>query len=353
MGSITASFLSEKNLHPRAQEIFLDAISRGWADPGKIHRASRELTRLLDESRQIFANHLKIAPNSIHFLGEPNLGFLLGIEGVRKYQSAASIYFPATARQEVMALVAGRNNSQSLTVDLSGAWDVPVGSLTDLLVHPTVNLETGAIAPSAEGFVGQIFVDATADPMVGLPSNWSTALWDAKCWAGPVGLGIFAIRDDSQWLNPLPHLDHRKVPGGYNPALVIAAAVALEATIADRINSEAETSRLSSLIRRFIVDEIGDVDIASPDDGVPHLLSFSFLYLDAEQLVDQMERRGFSLDSGSACISADLEPSHVLAAMGRLTHGNLRIDLSPDMTEETVVEMLTQLNAVVKELRAQ
>ncbi len=353
MGSITASFTSENSLHPRAQEIFLDAIGRGWADPAKIHHASRELTRLLGESREIFANRLKIASTSIYFLGEPNLGFLLGIEGVRAYQSAASTHFPATARQEVMAIVAGREGAKKLNVNLNGGWAVPIGSISDLLIHPTVNLETGATAPSAEEFIGRIFVDATADPLVGLPSNWSTALWDAKSWAGPLGLAVFAIKDASEWLNPLPHLDHRKVPGSYNPALVIAAAVALEATTADRNNSETQISLLNALIRRYIIDEIGDVDIASCNDAVHHLLSFSFLYLDAEQLVDQMERRGFSLDSGSACISADLEPSHVLAAMGRLTHGNVRLHLSPDLTEVTVVEMLTQLKAVVEELRAQ
>ncbi len=35
----------------------------------------------------------------------------------------------------------------------------------------------------------------------------------------------------------------------------------------------------------------------------------------------------FALDSGSACTAEDLQPSHVLAAMGVLTHGNIRITL--------------------------
>ena len=40
--------------------------------------------------------------------------------------------------------------------------------------------------------------------------------------------------------------------------------------------------------------------------------------------------------SGSACTASTLEPSHVLAAMGALTHGNVRVSLTRDTTEADV-----------------
>jgi len=141
------------------------------------------------------------------------------------------------------------------------------------------------------------------------------------------------------------------VPGGFNPALVIASALALEAYTADYERSLEKIRALNFMVREFLSCQMSDVDIASTSDGLPHLLSFSFLYIDAEQLVDRMERRAISVDSGSACISANLEASHVLAAMGRLTHGNVRITLKPEPTESDIAHLLTALKEEVDLLR--
>jgi cysteine desulfurase len=56
-------------------------------------------------------------------------------------------------------------------------------------------------------------------------------------------------------------------------------------------------------------------------------VTFSCLFVDGEALVHELDRRGFAVASGSACTASTLEPSHVLAAMGVLTHGNVRVTL--------------------------
>ena len=69
-------------------------------------------------------------------------------------------------------------------------------------------------------------------------------------------------------------------------------------------------------------DVVGD-----PDDRLPHVVTFSSLYVDGEAVVGAFDAAGFAVASGSACTSSTLEPSHVLAAMGVLTHGNVRVTL--------------------------
>ena len=65
----------------------------------------------------------------------------------------------------------------------------------------------------------------------------------------------------------------------------------------------------------------------------------------------ELDRRGFGVASGSACTASTLEPSHVLAAMGVLTHGNVRVSLTRDTTPEQVEGFLAALPDVVADIR--
>jgi cysteine desulfurase len=86
---------------------------------------------------------------------------------------------------------------------------------------------------------------------------------------------------------------------------------------------------------------------------LPHLVTFSCLYVDGEQLVRALDAEGFEVTSGSSCTSSTLEPSHVLVAMGALTHGNVRVSLSRATTEGDVERFLVALPRVVARLRTE
>ena len=73
--------------------------------------------------------------------------------------------------------------------------------------------------------------------------------------------------------------------------------------------------------------------------------------MDGEALVTELDRRGFAVGSGSACTSSALEPSHVLAAMGALTHGNVRLALPREVTAADVDRFAAVLPEVVADVR--
>ena len=107
-------------------------------------------------------------------------------------------------------------------------------------------------------------------------------------------------------------------------------------------------------LRAGIAETVPDVDIAGdPVHRLPHLLTFSALYVDGEALTLELDRAGFAVASGSACSASSEHPSHVLAAMGALTHGNVRIGLTWTTTEEEVAAFLAALPPIVARLRAQ
>ena len=344
MGSVTA-FQAESPLHPKAREVLLDAFDQGWAEPRKIHQASRRAAILRDEARESLAANLEVRGDDLHFLGETALGFHLGVTGLLR----GSLYYPATARSEIYAIA-----NELAAEEIAYGAKVPTGTSADLLAWQVVNGETGIRTADPEGFAGRIFLDATATH-TGNHGRWDAALWESGTWQGPRGLGIFLLRNREQWKNPLPHLDNRVTPGDRSIPLVLASAVALDNFRSEYLASRARLQTVNERIRHFAVHEIGDVDIAgdfeSIEIGEPAKLSLSFLYVDAEQLVSELDRAGFAVDSGSACSSLEMKPSHVLAAMGHLTHGNIRLTLRAEHSDSYIENFLKALKEKVAALR--
>jgi cysteine desulfurase len=72
-------------------------------------------------------------------------------------------------------------------------------------------------------------------------------------------------------------------------------------------------------IRLTLATTVPDVQVVGdPLDRLPHIVTFSCLYVDGEALLTALDRRGFAVSSGSSCTSSTLTPSHVLVAMGAL-----------------------------------
>ena len=91
--------------------------------------------------------------------------------------------------------------------------------------------------------------------------------------------------------------------------------------------------------------------VGHPVDRLPHVLTFSCLYVEGEALLAALDARGFAVGSGSACTSSALEPSHVLAAMGALTHGNIRLALPRGTDAQDVDRFLAELPGIVAGVR--
>ena len=317
-----------------------------WADPSKLPSNSRQARILFDEARATYAAHLGIRSEYLNFIGEPSFGYFLGLEGL--LNPDRKLIHSRIDRQEVYA-IAARHNSQRLEVDSQGFISKYESEKDQVIAWQLRNGETGIAQPELEDSNSLIFVDATTSgARLPLPKNWAAAIYDARAWDGPGGLGILAIADEKNWKNPIPRMDTQKVPGGTSLPLIIAGAIALEQWVEGERAMKAQMLSLAEEIRRYIAVEIGDVNILS---GPHDLISVSFNNVDAEYLVNELDKRGFAVDSGSACKPTALAPSHVLEAMGAPTLGNLRIYLHHDTSPKQVQAFLPALKEVVENFR--
>jgi cysteine desulfurase len=220
----------------------------------------------------------------------------------------------------------------------------------------SANHEVGTVQPVAAAAAAcrarevPLYVDAAQSlGWMPVPDGWSILTGSAHKWGGPPGVGLLVVRKGVRWRKPGP-ADERE-PGRDLPAIV-AAAASLRAVTAEATAESARLRALVAHIRQTVADTVPDVEIiGDPDDRLPHIVTFSCLYVDGEAVLHALDRRGFAVSSGSSCTSSTLHPSHVLEAMRVLSHGNIRISLHRKTTAEEVRQFLELLPGVVAELR--
>jgi len=246
----------------------------------------------------------------------------------------------------------GRVEPSTLAAAAQGAAVVAVQAANHEVGTSQPVTEIAALLPGVP-----LVVDATQTlGHADAPPGWSVLAGDARTWGGPGGVGVLAVRSGVRWAAPWPddEREQGRVPGVPNVAAIVAAAASLRAARAEQSAQAARHFALIERIRSAVAADVPDVEVlGDPVTRLPHIVTFSCLYVDGEALLTGLDRRGFAVSSGSSCTSSTLEPSHVLVAMGALTSGNVRISLHRDTTEAEVSEFLAVLPEVVADVRAE
>ena len=355
---------SSEPLHPAARETLLAALDQGYADPRRLHGAARSARLLLDNARQVVASSLGVRADEVTFTPSGTDAVHRGLLGlVRGSRRGKVVVHSAVEHSSVHHAAAW--GGEPRIVGVMGDGRVYDGDLVEESTTPGVavvalqsaNHEVGTLQPVGELRLANdvpLFVDACASMgRLPLPVGWDAVAGSAHKWGGPAGVGVLVVRKRARWRNPFPGDDRvdERASGFENVPGALAAAAALQAVVAERDEVNARHFRLIERIRSAVA-AIPDTEVVGdPVDRLPHLVTFSCLYVNGEALVNELDRRGFGVASGSACTASTLEPSHVLAAMGALTHGNVRVSLTRDTTESQVEELVAVLPGVVERLR--
>ena len=352
MVRVTGNFQSETALNSLAAQAFLAALDSGWADPKKIGQSPSRAANLRTNALESLATNLGLKADQIEISGEVGLGYFLSLGGFLAPQR--KLFYGAGDRSGVIATARSHlGDSQIIPLSREGTLDFSAVELTtnSVLSFQLANGETGAINKVPEQLPKDLLIaiDATASgAREPLPEKWSSAVFDSRAWEGPAGLAVVAIADSANWKNPLPHISAvRRTYGTFSLPLLIASAVALE----NFKPGDKNIRQMSAKIRSDISREIPGARIAGDlENSMAHLTSLVIPGCNGEEILRGLSARGLSVDSGSACTAMNLQPSHVLAAMGLPTDGNIRITLHAETTAEEV-ELL--INALVDEVRSQ
>lgn len=173
----------------------------------------------------------------------------------------------------------------------------------------------------------------------------------------PQGIGVAVIRSS------LP-LEPTVLGGGQqkgrrsgteNVAGAVALATALALAERDRLTGVGQrVSELRDKLIEGVRRSVPEAHLTGPEPGahrVAHIASFVLEKVSGEAILLELERRGVTCSSGSACAAGKNEPSHVLLALGyspELAHTSVRFSLGHE-TDATEIDRTLQ--ALIESVR--
>ena len=176
---------------------------------------------------------------------------------------------------------------------------------------------------------------------------------------GPKGVGAFYLRKGVRLENFMHGGGQEK--GRRASTENLAGIVGLGAAI-ERMKARLpeEKARITALRDRLIEGVLSGIPHAKlngarDDERLPNNTNFSFIGIEGETLLLDLDSKGISASTGSACSSASLDPSHVLLALGlshEMAHGSLRMTLGRGTTDEQIDYVLEVLPEIVARRRS-
>jgi cysteine desulfurase len=367
---------------PRVVEVMLPYFTEKFGHPGsRNHSFGWEAEAAVDKAREQVARLIGARdPKEIVFTSGGTEAINLALKGAAEMYREKGDHIVTTVIEQRAGLdVCKRLERQGL-----GVTYVPVGpdgavdveeirkAITDRTILISVmfaNNEIGTVQPIAE--IGKlakekgILFHSDATQAVGkIPVNVEGMGIDLlSCTAhlicGPKGVGALYVRRKNPRVRIAPIIDGGGHERGMRSGTVPVSQVVgfgKAAEISREVMAE-EGARLKTLrdkLQDNILSSLDEVFLnGHPERRLPHTLNVSFAYVEGESVLMGLNKE-VAISSGSACTSATLEPSYVIAALGvgsELAHSSIRFGLHRFNTEEEVEHVGNRTIEVVNRLR--
>lgn len=327
---------------------------------------------LLDASREAAAEAVGCRADELVFTSSGTRAVHTGVAGALAGRRRVGRHLIVSAVEHSSVLhsaeahQAGGGAVTEVAVDRGGrvdpaAYAAALREDTALACLQSANHEVGTVQPVAEVAEAcraagvPLLVDAAQSLGWGpVEGGWSLLAASAHKWGGPSGVGLLAVRKGVRFAaqGPVDERESGRAAGFENIPAIVAAVASLRAVRAEAAQEAVRLRELTGRIRAAVPRLVPDVEVVGDAERrLPHIVTFSCLYVDGEALLHALDREGFSVSSGSSCTSSTLTPSHVLKAMGVLSEGNVRVSLPPGTPGEDVDRFLEVLPGVVAGVR--
>lgn len=358
-----------------------DASEIAGANPNSIHSLGRRAQAALERARRTVAATLgeRVRPHEILFTSggtESNVLALLGVSLAmrRRHPERNRVIVSAIEHDSILdnlpSLRAAGFTTDLVRPDRSGvvepdALSALMGRDVALVSVMLANNETGVVQPVSElarvaHGSGACFHTDAIQGWLHVPFDVASLGVDALSAAGhkvggPVSTGVLYLSQKTPF-EPLSRgggQESGRRPGTQDVRSILELAAVAEALGARLPETRRAVQALADrLYGRLLASPRIEASMGDPFavDRLPGLVSIAVDGGDSDELILQLDARGFMVAAGSACTSSDNAPSHVLRAMGlpeRLARGALRVSFDDRAAPEDLDRFAEALLEIV------
>jgi cysteine desulfurase len=364
-------------LAPECVEPVFTCLCDNYGNPSSKHAAGVRAKEQVEQARASVARMLNAAPAEIVFTAsgtESNhlaiLGALAASPG-KRHVVVSAVEHPSTLRLlshleadgvSVTQLPVGREGELDLA-----ALESAITPDTALVSLMWANNETGVLFPIAEAAriaksKGVLFhsdaVQAAGKAAIDLAQVPADLLSiSGHKFHAPKGVAALFVRKGLK-LQPMlfGHQERARRGGTENVPGIVGMGKACELAASEL---ESKAAAMAALRDRFESGVLARIPFAVINGGmsprVANTSSVRFSDLEAEAIIDKLDRAGIHVSSGAACTAGGSAPSHVLIAMGlseAQARATIRFSISRYTTESEIDQVLDVLASILKRMTA-
>ena len=356
----------------------VEALTTDYANPSSLHRRGIDVEKNIKSIRQEIARAIGAKDKEIYFTSggtESNNSIIRGVANLYKKRKnhiiSTQIEHPSVLNT-LKDLEEDGFEVTYLNVDKDGKIDIEefkqsIKQTTILVSIMHVNNEIGTIQPIEEigkylkSLKDKVYFHVDAVQSYGKinfkPSKYNIDFMSVSGHKlhGPKGIGFMYVKENNR-LKPILTGGGQEIgirSGTENVPGIYGIGEAIKILNKDLNSTINKIQELKDLLKEEIVNNIDDIKINSPEDGVCHILNISFEDVKGEVLLHYLEQKGVYVSTGSAC-SSKKKGSHVLNAIGlnpKEIDGAIRFSLSDLNTKEEIIETVKILKESVDDLR--
>jgi cysteine desulfurase len=348
-----------KNMLPYFEEYY--------GNPSSLYSFGRKSRKAVSDSRKAFANVLGAKEDEIYFTSCGSESDNWAIKGVAQARLNKGNHIITTEIEHHAILNTCKSlNKNGYHITYLPVNDMGMVSIKDLeaaITDETIlisvmfaNNEVGTIEPISQ--IGKIakernilFHTDAVQALGHIPINVNEMNIDllsasAHKFNGPKGVGILYIRQGTTIANYLDggSQEQKKRAGTENVAGIVGAGIAIQNNIKIIEDNNRKLQELNEYTTHELFNRISGIKING--DSVYRLcgnVNISLPNIEGEALLHLLDLQGICVSTGSACTSGEIEPSHVLTAIGLTkeeANGTIRITYGKNNTFEDAIKLV-------------